>query len=51
MSKEQIAHDITLVVLENLLEDVDSEFGVKQYSVEAVEIYKAVKETIMKELD
>jgi len=51
MNKEQIAHDLALVVVENMLEDIDSEYGVKQYSYEIVEIYNEAKEIIMKELD
>ncbi|MBQ6478750.1 MAG: hypothetical protein IJI44_05190 [Erysipelotrichaceae bacterium] len=51
MEKEQVAHDLALIVVENLLEDVDENMGIRQYSKEAVDIYKKAKETIMKELD
>ncbi len=51
MDKEKIAHDLALVVVENVLEDIDDEFGVRQYSSEAVNIYKQAKEIIMKQLE
>ena len=51
MDKEQIAHDLALVVVENILEDVDDGLGVRQYSAEAVRTYKEAKEIIMQQLD
>ena len=51
MDKEKIAHDLALIVVENMLEDIDDEFGIKQYSEEAVSIYKTAIEIIRKELD
>lgn len=51
MDKDRIAHDLALVVVENLLEDVDDDLGVRQYSKEAAEIYTQAKEIILKELD
>lgn len=51
MTKEQIAHDLALVVVENMLEDIDDRLGAKEYSKEAVELYLRVKELIKKELD
>ena len=51
LTKEQIAHDLALVVVENMLEDIDDRLGAKEYSKEAVELYLRVKELIKKELD
>ena len=51
LDKEQVAHDLALVVVENLLEDVDEGLGIRQYSLEAVDIYRKAREVIMKELD
>lgn len=51
LNKEQIAHDLALIVVENILEDIDNEYGVKQYSSEVVDIYNQAKEIILKELD
>ena len=51
MDKEKIAHDLALIVVENVLEDIDDEYGVRQYSVEAAEIYRTAVEIIMEELD
>ena len=51
MDKEQVAHDLALVVVDNTLEYIDDEYNIKQYSIEAVGIYKKAKEIILKELD
>ncbi len=51
MDKEQIVHDLALIVVENVLEDIDEEYGIKQYSKQAAEIYKAARDIIEKELD
>ena len=51
MDKEQIAHDLALIIVENMLEDIDSEYTVKQYSSEVVQIYEKAKDLILKELD
>ena len=51
MEKDRIAHDLALIVVENVLEDIDDEFGIRQYSLEAADIYKQAKEIIMTQLD
>ena len=51
MDKEQIAHDLALIVVENMLEDIDDAYGVREYSQEIVELYQQAKEVIIKELD
>ena len=48
LTKEQIAHDLALVVVENMLEDIDDRLGAKEHSKEAVELYLRVKELIKK---
>ena len=51
MKKEQITHDLALIVVENMLEDIDEEYGTKQYATEAVDVYKQAFEIIMKRLE
>ena len=51
MNKEQIAHDLALIIVDNIIEDAELEYGIRQYSLEAVGIYKEAKEIILKELD
>ena len=51
MDKEKIAHDLALIVVENILEDIDEDYGIRQYSTEAAEVYKRAKEIIVKELE
>lgn len=51
MDKKQIAHDLALIVVENMLEDVDDGYSVKEYSNQAVSIYESAKEIILKQLD
>ena len=51
MDKEKVAHDLALIVVENILEDIDDEYSVKQYSQEAVNVYLKAKEIIERELD
>ena len=51
MDKEQIAHDLSLIIVENMLEDIDEDYRVKRYAAEAVDIYKQAFELIMKHLE
>ena len=51
MDKEQIVHDLALIVVENMLEDIDEEYGARQYAAETVDIYKQAFEIIMKRLE
>ena len=51
MDKDRIAHDLALIIVENVLEDIDDEFGIRQYSLKAADIYKKAKEIIMTQLD
>ena len=51
MEKEQIIHDLALIVVENILEDIDDDFGVRQYSAKAAEVYKQAVEIIGKQLE
>ena len=48
MDKEQIAHDLALIVVENMLEDIDNEYGVREYSKQIVQ---DAKEIIEQELE
>ena len=49
--REQLVHDLALIIVENSLEDIDESFGIRQYAKEAVKIYNEAKELIEKELD
>ena len=51
MEKERIAHDLAMIVVENILEDIDDDYSLKEYSKEAVALYRRAKENILKELD
>ena len=51
MDKEKIAHDLAVIVVENVLEDIDDDYSLKEYSKEAVAVYRRAKENILKELD
>ena len=51
LEKEKIAHDLAIIVVENVLEDIDDDYSLKEYSKEAVAVYKKAKENILKELD
>ena len=51
MEKEKIAHDLAIIVVENVLEDIDDDYSLKEYSKEAVAVYKKAKDNILKELD
>ena len=49
--REQLVHDLALIIVENSLEDIDESYGIRQYAKEAVKIYNEAKELIEKELD
>ena len=51
MDKETIAHDLALIVVENMLEDIDEDYRVSRYATEVVEIYKQAFELIVKHLE
>lgn len=51
MDKEKIAHDLAVIVVENILEDIDDDYNLKEYSKEAVAVYRKAKENILKELE
>ncbi len=51
MDKEQIAHDLALIVVENMLEDIDNEYGVRENSKQIVQLYQDAKEIIEQELE